>query len=207
MSFDASALIRGLGDTIVAVSTAAGFAERGVVRVSGDRAVDVAQAWFECAEGIDDDLRYGVRDGSFRLGNSGVVVSASLWVMRAPRSYTGEDQVEIHLVGSPTLLDVVVDLCCRAGARAAAPGEFTRRALFNGRLDLTQAEAVGALVTAATEDERRAAIEVLDGSVKIRTDAMTETLMAWLATIELDLVAGLTRNRSCSRRTSGTRER
>ncbi len=107
--------------------------------------------------------------------------------MRGPKSFTAEDVVEIHLSGAPALLRMVVDLCIREGARPAEPGEFTRRAFLNGRIDLTQAEAVAALIHAQSEAERRAALTVLDGVVCRRNAELSAQLVAVLATLELSL--------------------
>ena len=109
---DASGLTRGLGDTIVAVSSPRGPGERGIVRVSGDDAVKIVGHGFEPASGAPSptSIRYGTTTGRFRIGRSGVAAPVTLWIMRAPRSFTREDQVEIHAQGSPLLLEILVEL-------------------------------------------------------------------------------------------------
>jgi tRNA modification GTPase len=156
-------------DTIVAVSTAAGRSARSVVRMSGPGALVCAAARFEPdVGGRPWDLSYSVTAGSLRLARAGTSVPALLYVMRGPRSYTREDVVEAHLPGSPALLDLVLDdLVSRGpgGLRLAEPGEFTRRAFMNGRLDLARAEAVLAVIRARSESELLAAGARLRGSV------------------------------------------
>jgi tRNA modification GTPase len=108
-------------------------------------------------------------------------------VMRAPRSYTGEDVVELSCHGGPALLGMVVGRLCRAGARVAAPGEFTRRAFVNGRLDLARAEAVALLINARTERAVTLAARALEGDLGARLRALHETLLDVVAALEVRL--------------------
>jgi len=142
------------GDTIVAPSTPPGAGLRAVVRLSGPRAVELA----------------GARPGAI--------------VFRAPRSYTCEDLVELHMPGSPPLVEAVVAGLVRAGARPARPGEFTLRAFLNGRIDLCQAEAVEQLIAAESDDERCAALEHLGGGLSRRVRPLEEGLLDLVADAE-----------------------
>ena len=108
-------------------------------------------------------------------------------VMRAPRSYTGEDVVELSCHGGPALLAMVVERLCRAGARLAAPGEFTRRAFVNGRLDLAHAEAVALLISARTARAVTLAARALDGELGTRIRALHEALLDLVAALEVRL--------------------
>lgn len=151
-----------LHDTIVAESTARGAAAVAVVRLSGPEAHRVAAAL--CAPAaLPPPHRLARRQ--LTDATAAVLDDALVVAMAGPRSFTGEDVAELHLHGSPAVVDAVVAACLHAGARLAEPGEFTRRAFVRGKLDLTQAEAIGALVAAQDERARRAALRLLDGRV------------------------------------------
>jgi tRNA modification GTPase len=107
--------------------------------------------------------------------------------MPAPHSYTREDVVELHLPGAEPLVRDAIERCLRAGARAAEPGEFTRRAFLNGRLDLAQAEAVQALIAARSQDEVRAAAGLLRGEFSREVRAVEEAALALCAAVEAAL--------------------
>ena len=157
-------------DTIVAVSTPAGHAARGVVRLSGALALEAVAGCFEPQGSVDGEWRRTFRAtaGSFRAGTPPVPVPAVLYVMRAPRSYTREDVVELHVPGAPAVLDMVLDEFLERGpegVRLAEPGEFTRRAFLSGRIDLSQAEAVLGVIRARSESALLAAAARLGRSV------------------------------------------
>jgi len=173
-----------VADTIVAVSTPAGPGERGIVRLSGPEAeaivARVARGNLEFPRG-----NYTAVAAEFPLDDC--VVPATVYVMRGPRSYTREDVIEIHSFGAPVLLQALLDRVMAAGARLAGPGEFTRRAFLNGRLDLTQAEAVQAVVMAAGEAEYRAAQSALSGVVARRIRSVRADLVSLVAWVEVSL--------------------
>ncbi len=157
-------------DTIVAVSTPAGHAARGVVRLSGALALGALAGRFLPDDGSDGEWRRTFRAtaGAFTVGTPPVHVPAVLYVMRAPRSYTREDVAELHVPGSPAVLDMVLDELLERGPeglRLAEPGEFTRRAFLSGRIDLSQAEAVLGVIRARSEAALLAAAARLGGSV------------------------------------------
>jgi len=174
-----------LDDTIVAVSTASGAGRRGIVRLSGPQAFALVQAMcmpggVGCAPACSAGRVPAAQDtaGAERaladlppytrcrrtLGLPGAVcVPAELYLMRAPASYTREDIVEIHTFGSPVLLEMLVEDLAARGARLAEPGEFTRRAFLNGRIDLAQAEGVLQVIRSRTDSELRLALRQLDG--------------------------------------------
>ncbi|MEZ6197641.1 MAG: GTPase [Planctomycetota bacterium] len=186
---DASAALRGIEDTIVAISTARAPAARGVIRLSGDRAFAVAESCLRVRSGERSlaSLRWGVRRAIFVFEGRGVGAPALVLGMRGPRSFTGEDLVEVHLPGAPVLLDLALDALLRAGARPAEAGEFTRRAFVHGRIDLAQAEAVAALVHAADEEERRAAMALLaEGAGRDLRDLASD-IVELLVPLELEL--------------------
>lgn len=174
-------------DTIAAISTALGPGAIGIVRLSGPEALAMAQKVFRPARG-----RTVGPEESFRLLYGYVVDpedgqkidEALLAVMRAPRSYTREDVVEFHCHGGLAAQRAVLRLVLRLGARLAEPGEFTRRAFLNGRIDLAQAEAVAAVVAARSNAALRASVRQLDGGLSERLRKLRADLVGALAQIE-----------------------
>ncbi len=152
-------------DTIAAIATPPGEGGIGIIRISGPGAEEILRKVFRPAGGAGTPweshrMTYGfLRDGAETL-DEGMAV-----LMRAPRSYTREDVAEIQLHGGSYVLGKALEICLRAGARLAAPGEFTRRAFLNGRIDLSRAEAVMSLISARSGQEHRAAVREMEGGV------------------------------------------
>ncbi len=172
-----------MADTIAAVSTGGGKAAVGIIRVSGPDAVKAAGAVFRAKNGVsaasfpDRKLIYG-----HLIGADGAVIDDCLCtVSRAPRSYTGEDTAELQCHGSPMALAEGLRSLFAAGVRQALPGEFTRRAFLNGRLDLTGAEAVMDVIDAATPAALRNAAGQLDGAVFRRAETIYNDIVAVMA--------------------------
>jgi len=172
-------------DTIVAVSSPHGRGAIGVVRLSGERALEIAGNIFT-------DVR-GRKVGSFagrivyhgRLVDDGRCIDEVLmFVMKKPRSFTGEDLVEISCHGNPIILGNVVGACVKKGARIAQPGEFTKRAFLNEKIDLTQAEAVAELISARSECAVSLAMANVNGRLKSQIAGLREGLLGILAGIE-----------------------
>jgi tRNA modification GTPase len=173
-----------VNDTIAAISTPPGAGLRGMIRISGPRAMAIARA--TCAlDGAPDLARRGGWRGRFDDGRG--TQPLLCLAMPAPHSFTREDVVELHLPGSPPLLAAALARVVELGARPAQPGEFTRRAFENGRIDLTQAEGVLDLIEAANEDERRAATALLFGGLSSRVGALREQLVELRALCEASL--------------------
>lgn len=177
----------GIAETIVAVSTPMGAGAIGIVRMSGPAAVDLGASVFRPAHGgvfgVGDAnrLRYGhVVDPQSDVSVDEVLAVA----MRAPVTYTREDVVEIHCHGGPAAQRAVLQLLIRSGARPAEPGEFTRRAFLNGRIDLTQAESVVGIVRARTASALRAGVRQLSGGLSDRLRGIRAGLVGVLAHIE-----------------------
>jgi len=170
-------------DTIVAVVTPPGEGGVGIVRASGPLSSTLAERLFA---GIRSSWpSHQLRHGQIVDPVSGSVVDQALGcLMRAPRSYTGEDIFEIHCHGSPLALERVVQLCLREGCRAARPGEFTLRAFLNGRLDLSQAEAVVDVVRARTNTGLDLAVRQLSGWLSERVEPVRQDLIGVLAHME-----------------------
>lgn len=171
-------------NTICALATPAGGAI-GVVRLSGPDAIAIADSVFSrnISAAKANTLHYGeIRDSS---GHTVDQVVVSIW--RAPHSYTGEDAVEISCHGSAIVLQHVLATLIEAGARQAEPGEYTMRAYMNGKMDLSQAEAVADIVAASSEASYRVALNQLKGSFRSRLDMLREKLQKMTALLELEL--------------------
>lgn len=152
------------GDTIVAISTPPGYGGIGVIRISGSQAFDVANQLVseqrDFREVKSHTIHHSFIKGSLRRAFTDEVLLA---IFIAPNSYTGENVVEISAHGNPQILKQIVEMAISAGARQAAPGEFTLRAFQNGRIDLLQAEAVADLIAAEGTAFQQAAIYQLSG--------------------------------------------
>jgi tRNA modification GTPase len=158
--------------TIVALATPAGIGAIGIVRLSGLEAITIAASVFkgkDLTKQASHTLHFGqIVDGESVLDE----VLVSLFV--EPRSYTGENIVEISCHGSAYILESVIRLLVKKGARAAKPGEFTLRAFLNGRLDLSQAEAVADLIASSSKAAQQVAINQLRGGFSNRLQALRE---------------------------------
>lgn len=165
-------------DTIVALATAPGRAALAVVRLSGPGTAALVQA---LAGSLPVPRRASLR----RLSHCNAALDQGLvlW-MPGPASYTGEDMAELQLHGGPGIVGIVLEAAFALGARLAEPGEFTRRAFANGKLDLTQAEAVADLVEAETAAQARQALDQLGGALSRRYEAWRATLVEILAFLE-----------------------
>jgi len=171
------------GSTVAAVASPPGKGARAVLRVSGpDASRLLAAVW---ASDAAVPTARGMYFGRFDDGR-GTQPLMLLW-MPGPRSYTREDVAEFHLPGSPPLVAAALERLIELGAQPAAPGEFTRRAFLNGRLDLTRAEGVLSLVTARSEGERRAATLLLGGGLGERIGTLRAQLDALRALCEASL--------------------
>lgn len=174
-------------DTIVAVSTAIGPGAIGIVRMSGPAAVSIAESVFRPGRGaaIAPDETNRVLYGHVVDPRDGEDVDEVLLVvMRGPHSYTREDIVEVHCHGGVAAQRAVLRLLVHLGARLAEPGEFTRRAFLNGRIDLAQAESVAAIVAARSSGALRASLRQLEGGLSERLRAVRRSLLGLLAQIE-----------------------
>src|SRR5215212_6979258 len=150
------------GDTIAAISTAAGEGAIALVRISGSEAIDYADRIFRGKQ-KPSEFESHVQQLGHIMEADRVIDQVVLSVHRAPHSYTGEDLVEISCHGGVLVTADVLGACLSAGARGARPGEFTERAFLNGKMDLTQAEAVIDVIRAGTDLALRSATEQLQG--------------------------------------------
>lgn len=177
--------LSGWDDTIVALATPPGIGALGIIRLSGKRSIDIINELFPSKNLLKQSshtLHVGFLQHDQKALDE-VVVS----LYKSPRSYTGEDIVEISCHGSPFILQQVIDACTRKGARVAKPGEFTQRAFLNGKLDLTQAEAVADLIASNTEASHKTALNNIRGGFSHSLKDLREQLIQFSALIELEL--------------------
>jgi tRNA modification GTPase len=173
-------------NTIAAISTPAGEGAISLIRLSGPEAIAVADRIFRGQEKPSQFPSHLQRFGEIVDGDR-LVDQVMLSVHRAPASYTGEDLVEISCHGGVLVSARVLQTCLRAGTRAALPGEFTERAFHNGKMDLTQAEAVIDLIRAQTDLALRSATEQLEGRLGQKIRTIRDELIALLAQIDASI--------------------
>jgi tRNA modification GTPase len=172
-------------DTIVALATAPGLGAIAVIRLSGSKAIEITASVFS-KKSLINQPSHTVHFGKLINGQE-VIDEVVVSIYRAPKSYTGEEVVEISCHGAPLIQDSILQLMIQAGARMAKPGEFTQRAFLNGKLDLTQAEAVADLIASNTEAARKTALHNLKGGFSTDLHVMREKLIKFSALIELEL--------------------
>src|SRR2546429_4103326 len=175
------------GDTIAAISTPAGAGAIALVRVSDADAVAVAGKVFRGKEEPSRFASHVQHFGEILDRADRLIDQVMLAVHRAPTSYTGEDLVEISCHGGTLVTAKVLEACLHAGARAARPGEFTERAFLNGKMDLTQAEAVIDLIRAKTDLALRSATEQLEGRLGEKIRKIRDDLISLLAHIDASI--------------------
>jgi len=175
-------------DTICAASTAQGVGALGVIRVSGKDSFSIANSIFKgknLLKAESHTVHYGfiISTGT----PSEVIDEVMVSVFRAPKTFTAEDLVEISCHGSPYIQQQIIELLIENGARLALPGEFTQRAFLNGRIDLSQAEAVADLIAAENKASHRIALNQMKGGISSELQVLREQLINFTALIELEL--------------------
>ncbi|MBV7392186.1 tRNA uridine-5-carboxymethylaminomethyl(34) synthesis GTPase MnmE [Enterococcus sp. ALS3] len=176
-------------DTIAAISTPPGEGAISIVRLSGDDAVEIASKLYKSGsknlqEVASHTIHYGhMIDPQTKQVVDEVMVS----VMRAPKTFTREDIVEINCHGGIVVVNQLLQLILRSGARLAEPGEFTKRAFLNGRVDLSQAEAVMDLIRAKTDKAMNVAINQLDGNLSKLIRTLRQEILETLAQVEVNI--------------------
>lgn len=171
-------------DTIAAVATTVGESSINVIRISGKDSINVANKIF--SHDISNVPSHTVHYG-FIMENKEKIDEVFLSVFRAPKSFTTEDIVEISVHGGSASVNKVMELVLSNGARLAEPGEFLKRAFLNGRIDLTQAEAVGDLINAQTESSRKMALKGVDKTIFGEINELKEKVLALIANIEVNI--------------------
>jgi tRNA modification GTPase len=177
----------GAAETIAAISTPAGEGAIALVRISGPGAIAIADKIFRGNEAPSRFASHVQHLGEIVSNTGEPIDQVVISIHRAPASYTGEDVVEISCHGGSLVTAKVLEACLRAGARAARPGEFTERAFLNGKMDLTQAEAVIDLIRARSDLALRSATEQLEGKLGERIATIRQGLVDLLANIEASI--------------------
>jgi len=175
----------GWDDTIVALATPPGVGAIGVIRLSGKNAFTIVNELFPAKE-LLDQMPNTLHVGYLRKADK-ILDEVVLSLFRSPKSYTGEDVIEISCHGSPYIQQQIIEACIEKGARLARPGEFTQRAFLNGKLDLTQAEAVADLIASNTSASHKSALHNIRGWFSEKLKALREQLIKFSALIELEL--------------------
>ena len=181
-------IFMGIQDTIAAVATPSGVGGIGIIRISGPAAEEIGRLLFRPAKAPCPFATHHLYHGDIVPPERGTPVDEVLvTLMRGPHSFTGEDVLEIHCHGGPVILRTVLEAVLRAGARHAEPGEFTRRAFLNNRLDLSQAEALADLIAAKTPEGLDAPLARLKGRLSGKIHSLRESLLEILVLLEADV--------------------
>ena len=175
-------------DTICAPATVPGTGAISVIRVSGPDALRIADKVIACRHGsITDSKGYTIRFGNISDADGRLIDEVLASVFRAPKSYTGEDSVEISCHASSYIVSEIMSLLYAAGARAAEPGEFTQRAYLNGKMDLAQAEAVADVIASQNEAAHRIAFKQMKGRFSSELRDMRSELLELVSLMDLEL--------------------
>lgn len=177
--------LTGWNDTIAAIATPPGIGAIGVVRISGNKAFDIIQKLFPSKK-LREQPANTLHVGYLKEGDQ-LLDEVVLSLFKKPSSYTGEDVIEISCHGSPYVQEQVLNSLIKNGARLAKPGEFTQRAFLNKKLDLTQAEAVGDLISSNTKASQNAALKNMRGGFSNILKQLREELIKFSSLIELEL--------------------
>jgi tRNA modification GTPase len=180
-------------DTIVALATPAGTGAIGVIRLSGEKVFEIAGKVFSFKKNkskkLAEQKSHTIHFGNISDGNQ-IIDEALVSIFKSPHSYTGENIVEISCHGSSFIQQKILSLLINAGARPAQPGEFTLRAFLNGKLDLSQAEAVADLIASSSESSHRLAMQQMRGGFSTEIKNLRKELVHFASLIELELDFG-----------------
>ena len=176
-------------DTVAAIATPPGIGAIGVVRLSGTNALAIGDVVFKGKKTIQAAKGYSILFGKFKDGKE-VLDEVLVSVFKNPHSYTGEDCVEFSFHGSAYILQRALEILIENGARMAEPGEFTKRAFLNGKLDLSQAEGVADLIAAESKTSHAIAMNQMKGGFSSEIKKLREKLIEFAALIELELDFG-----------------
>ena len=173
-------------DTIVAISTAPGIGGIGIIRMSGDKCFDVLEKVFKPkkAQKKEKIKGYTIKYGTIIDENKNIIDEVLVSYFKAPKSYTSENMCEINSHGGTIVMNKILELCIKNGATIAEPGEFTKRAFLNGRIDLSQAEAVIDIINSKTDKEAKVSIEQLEGNLSEKIEYIRKKIISVMADIE-----------------------
>ena len=174
-----------MSDTICAISTSLGVGAVSMIRVSGKEAISIVSKLFN-GDDLNNVDTHTIHYG-FIVDNNEKIDEVLVTVMKAPKTFTREDVVEINCHGGIATTNKVLELLLLNGCRQAEPGEFTKRAFLNGRIDLMEAEAVADLINGKTEEARRVAISQMQGSGSKLISKLREDLVGLISNIEVNI--------------------
>lgn len=174
-----------MSDTIAAISTAPGIGGIGIIRMSGDDCFEILEKIFKQknSQNIDDIKGYSIKFGKI-VENDNIIDEVLVSYFKAPKSYTSENMCEINSHGGVVIMNKILDLCIKNGANLAEPGEFTKRAFLNGRMDLSQAEAVIDIINAKTDKEAEVSLKQLEGNLSENIEKIRKIIISVMADIE-----------------------
>ena len=175
-------------DTIVAISTAPGLGGIGIIRMSGKNSFDILLKIFQSKKikETKDIQKNTIIYGHIYEGDN-IIDEVMVSFFRGPNSYTKEDVVEINSHGGVIVVRKILDVCIKNGARLADPGEFTKRAFINGRIDLTQVEAVASIIGANSDEELKASNLLLEGKLQFKIDFAKEKILEVLSIMQVNI--------------------
>ena len=174
-----------MNDTIVAISTTMGIGAISIVRVSGNDAIHLVNSIFkgkDLTKVLSHTINYG-----YIVDGKDVVDEVLVSIMKAPKTYTTEDIVEINCHGGISTTNKILELLLNKGCRLEEPGEFTKRAFLNGRIDLIEAESVGDLINAETDKSRSLSLNGVTGSITNMINEIRKKLVSISANIEVNI--------------------
>lgn len=174
-----------MNDTICAISTALGVGAISIIRVSGEEAINKVANLFD-GKNLNEVKSHTIHYGHI-INNGEVIDEVLVTILKAPKTYTKEDIVEINSHGGISTTKKILEILIANGIRLAEPGEFTKRAFLNGRLDLTEAQAVNSLIKSRTDLERKLALNTLSGKVSKKINNVREIIVELLANIEVNI--------------------
>ena len=174
-----------MNDTIVAISTALGEGAISIIRVSGDDAIKIINPLFD-GKDLEKASSHTINYGHI-VYNDEIIDEVLLSIMKAPKTYTKEDVIEINTHGSIAVVNKIMEILLLEGCRLAEPGEFTKRAFLNGRIDLTESEGVMDLINSETELTRKMAINELSGNVSRLITDTREDIISLISNIEVNI--------------------
>lgn len=175
-----------INDTIAAIATPQGVSATGVIRVSGNRAIELTNKIFK-GKPLVDQKSHTIHFGRIIDANKQIIDEVVVALFRNPKSYTGENVCEISCHGSPFVLQKVMERLIEVGVRQAQPGEFTKRAFLNGKIDLAMAEAVGDLIASESNAAHQSAIFQLKGGISSKIKELRSELVSFASLLELEL--------------------
>ncbi len=175
--------------TIAAISTAPGIGGIGIIRMSGEECFEILDKIFvqKKPQRIEDIKGYTIKYGNIVNEDKKIIDEVLVSYFKAPKSYTFENMCEINSHGGTVIMNEILEICIKNGANLAEPGEFTKRAFLNGRLDLTQAEAVIDIINAKTDKEAKVSLKQLEGNLSTEITKIRKKIISVLADIEASI--------------------